>query len=273
MILVIAARGRFRDETDPPTAGTTCMIRSDVYIRRFRRLCLVPLALLAVACSGNRENINLLSPDDLYARGVAEFDDREFQRAIIYLERFLSTTLGDPRIPDARMLLGDAHVERREYATAASHYQRVVTDFPNHPRNREARFKICDAYYKLSPAAPLDQEYTVSAIAHCQSVAEYFPGTEEGDSAAGYVDDLRQKLAKKSYDAGMHYFRRRAYDAAVLYFQEVVTQYPDTPLAPSALEQLVETYGRLGYVEDAEEAKERLLREYPESPEAQAMRV
>ncbi len=249
------------------------MIRSDVYIRRFRRLCLMSLALLAVACSGNRENINLMGPDDLYARGMQEFENREFQRSIIYLERFLSTTLGDPRAPDARMLLGDAHMARREYATAATHYQRVVTDFPDHSRNLEARFKICDAYYKLSPPPPLDQEYTISAIAHCQSVADYFPGTEEGDSAAGYVEQMREKLAKKSYDAGMHYFKRRAYDAAVLYFEEVVAQFPDTSLAPSALEQLAETYDRLGYVEDAEEARERLLRDYPESPEAQAMRV
>ena len=30
-------------------------------------------------------------------------------------------------------------------------------------------------------------------------------------------------------------------------------------------------YGRLGYVEDAEEARERLMNEYPESPQAQAM--
>jgi outer membrane protein assembly factor BamD (BamD/ComL family) len=59
----------------------------------------------------------------------------------------------------------------------------------------------------------------------------------------------------------------------VVYFEEVVTEYPDTTIAPGALEQLVETYSRLGYVEDAEDARERLLREYPQSPEAQAMQV
>ncbi len=238
---------------------------------RFGPLWIAIFAVLAVSCSGNRENINLLTPDDLYSRGTQEFEDGDYQRAIIYFERFLSSSLGDPRAVDARMLLGDAHVARREFATAASHYQRVVTDFPNDPRSQEARFRICDAYFRLSPPAPLDQEYTLSALAHCQSVAEYFPGTEEGDSATIYVESLREKLAKKSYDAGRHYYRRRAFDAAIVYFEEVVSIYADTSVAPAALEQLVETYGRLGYVEDAEEARERLLNEYPESPEAQAM--
>lgn len=240
-------------------------------MRQYRRLLLALLVLLAGGCSSNRENINLLSPDDLYIRGGEAFEAGRFERAIIYLEHFSSQYLGDPRMADARMLLGDAHMARREYTTAVNQYQRVVSDFPSSARNREARFKICEAYYRLSPPPPLDQEYTITALLHCESIAEFFPGTAEADSALAHVETLEEKLAKKAFDAGMHYFRRRAYDAAVVYLHEVVDDYPDTAIAPSALEQLVETYSRMGFVEDAEDAREQLLRDYPQSPEAQAM--
>jgi outer membrane protein assembly factor BamD len=258
-------------ETTLRSVGNTGMIRPKHPGRLPRSLPCTLLILVLVGCGARGDNINLLTPDDLYAQGAEQFEAGNYERAIVLLERFTSSFLGDPRVPEARMLLGDAHMARREYPTAAAHYQRLISDFPSHPRGREARYRICEAYVHLSPPPQLDQEYTIQALLHCESVAEYYPGTEEGEQALAHVEALRHKLAKKALDAGMHYFRRRAYDAAVVYFEDVVAQFPDTPLAPEALERLVETYGRMGYVEDAEEAQERLLRDYPQSPEAQAM--
>lgn len=239
------------------------------YRDRFARYILVLGLLLTAGCGAREPSLATLSPDDLYSRGMEAYEERDWSRATRMLEYFVAQYLGDPRAPTARMTLGDLHMTRREYAIATTHYQRLVIDFPADPRALEARFNICEAYYRLSPEPALDQEYTVSALAHCQSVAENFPGTGESGTAQEHIDDLRWKLAKKVYDTGVFYFRRRAYDAAVVYFQEVLSQYPTSEHAPAALERLVETYGRIGYVEDAEEAKERLLSEYPDSPEAQ----
>jgi len=233
----------------------------------------VLIAFAVGGCAARPQNLTLLSPDDMYGRAVAAMESRDFDEAIGLLDLFVIQYLGDPRAPEARMLLGDAHMEKREYATAAVHFQRLINDYPLHPRVLEARFRTCDAYYLLSPRPPLDQEYTVSALAHCESLAAYYPGTEEANSANVRVAELREKLAAKSFNTAMHYFRRRAYDAAVVYFLQVVDQYPNSSVAPTALEQLAETYSRIGYVEDAEETRQRLLRDYPQSPEAQALRT
>lgn len=228
------------------------------------------LLLLFTGCGGQRENLAALEPADLFARGEAEFQQGDWDEAIRFLEFFANQHLGDPRVPESRMMLGDAYTAKRDYATAAMHYQRLVNDFPFHERSLEARFKTCDVYYEMSPRPQLDQEFTISAILHCESVAEYYPNTDQAREALAYVADLRDKLAQKAYDTGVHYFRRRAYDSAVVYFQDVIDRYPQTDFAPLALSQLVETYSRIGYVEDADEARARLLREYPQSPEAQA---
>src|SRR5690606_26708493 len=120
-----------------------------------------------------------------------------------------------------------------------------------------ARFGICESYYNLSPRPELDQEYTYSGIAHCESVASNFPDSPPGGTAAEYRNELRDKLAAKVYNAGRFYMRRRAYDAAVVYLRDVVNNFPQTRFAPMAIQSMMEAYEIMGYVEDAEAQRER----------------
>lgn len=223
------------------------------------------------ACGARQVDPATLAPDTLYTRAEAAYQGRNFTRAIPLLDAFVQNHLGDPRAPEARMMLGRAHMEKREYVTAATHFQRLLEDFPSSPRGLEARFAICDAYYQLSPRPQLDQEYTDAAIAHCESVATGFQGTPEAERAAGYLGQLREKLAEKSYQTGLFYQKRKAYDAAVIYFTEVLTNFPRSAVAPAALGELISTYTTLGYKEEATESRERLLREYPESEAARTL--
>lgn len=239
----------------------------------YRTALALGVLLLLGGCVRRPPNYGALPPDDLYQRATAAYEAGNYGRASELLEIFVQQHLGDPRAPEARLMLGRAHLARREYLTAAVHFQRLVNDFPASPLQREARFGTCDAYHRLSPRAPLDQEYTQSAILYCESVAQAYPGTEEGERAAGFVTELREKLARKAYETGMFYFSRKAYDSAVVYFNEVLEFYPQTPFAPTALGRLVETYELIGYVEEAQEARERLQRDYPDSPEARALRA
>lgn len=229
--------------------------------------------LLSTGCAGRQANPATLAPDTLYAQATTAFEAKNYGRAIRLLDVFVQQHVGDPRAPQARLYLAQSEAARKNYLTAATHYQRLVTDFPSSPLALDARFGMCEAYYRLSPRPALDQEYTLGAIAHCESLAQYYPSTPQAATATGYVADMRVKLAQKAYDNGMFYLKRRLYDAAVVYFNEVLTDFAQTGVAPAALQRLAETYTRVGYVEEAAEARARLLRDYPDSPEAAAVRV
>jgi outer membrane protein assembly factor BamD len=232
---------------------------------------LAVLLTLVVAGCGARQQATPLTADELYTRGVGFYEAGRWDRAIEDLERFVEAQFGDDRIPYARLLIGRAHMARRDYVMAAGEFDRLVTFYPRHLYVQEARGLLCEVYYRLSPRPPLDQEYTIAGIQHCQYVMAAYPGTPDAELASERVVEMRHTLAQKEFLTAMQYLRRRAYDAAAIYFLQVVEDFPDTSVAPTALLRLVETYTRVGYVEDAAEARERLLRDYPESEEARGL--
>jgi len=236
-----------------------------------RRFALLALAFALAGCGGRQVPPAQLGPDVLFQRGMDAFQARKYSRAIELLDIFLQQHVGDPRVPRARVSVARARMARRDYLLAAGDFTRLLNESPPDSLARAGRFGICEAYHQLSPPPQRDQQYTGAAIAHCESVASIYPGTSEAQQAAAWASALRHKLALKSYETGMFYFKRGAYDAGVIYFQETVEQFPGTSVAPQALLRMVESYDRIGYKEEAAEARARLQREYPESPEARSL--
>lgn len=236
-----------------------------------RRTAAAALGSVLLAGCHHRKAPEPVSPDVVYSRAQAAFAAHKNGRAATLFQQFLALSPGDPRVPLATYLTARAHMGTHEYVTAAADFLRVVNDFPSDTLSRPARMGLCEAYVKLSPRPELDQEYTNSAIAYCQSYAESYAATPAADRANGYVRDLQTKLAQKEYQTGMFYFRRKAYDAAVIYFSRAATDFPTTSVAPAALLKLVESYGAVGYVEERDAAKARLQRDYPQSAEAKSL--
>jgi outer membrane protein assembly factor BamD len=129
----------------------------------------------------------------------------------------------------------------------------------------------CRSYQELSPNPQLDQEYSRAAIDHCQALVDYFPESPHAAEAAAIVEQMWDRLAAKAFQGGEWYLRRRAHDSAIIYFEDVVRMYPRTVYAPRALRRMMDVYEILGYEEEREETRARLIRAYPDSPEARAL--
>lgn len=239
--------------------------------RPFRRAALALLAAAALPGCALFRTPPPLTVESAYAQGMEAYNAGRYRRAAELLEQFVPNAAGDPRLKGALMALARSHLETRDYVSATASFLRVATEFPRDPEAAEARFGLCDAYHRLSPRPQLDPEYTVAAITYCESFASIYPGTDRARQAQQWVAGMRGKLGEKAYLNGFFYFRRGLYDAAVVYFNQVLADFPETPSASAALLRLVESYGRMGYREEEEAARQRLLRDYPQSPEARAL--
>lgn len=232
------------------------------------------LALTAAALLGGCSIFRApppLTPETAYQQGMEAYRAERWGRAAELLQQYAAVAAPDPRLKEALMALAHARMQRREFVSAANDYMRVVTQFPADPEAQDARFGLCEAYQRLAPRPQLDQEYTHAALAYCESYAQLYPAGERAATARRHVGEMRGRLAEKAYLNGFYYLRRGLHDASLVYFTRVVDDFPETGHAAAALARMVEAYGRMGYREEEEATRQRLQREYPESPEARSL--
>jgi len=237
-----------------------------------RTACLLLGLAMSVACASGGLRLAGLTADEVLALGLERAENRKWDDAIAALEAFTFQFPTHDRYQEGRFRLGKVYYEKKEFITAAAEFARLADDYPSGPWADDARFAVCESYSRLSPKPPLDQEYTASAIEHCESLFAYYPDSEFVERGRTIVAELREKLATKSYLQGEYYFKRKAYDSAILSLNNVLTSYPNSEAAPRALLKLILTYDELGYADEARDARERLLRDYPESAEAREIR-
>jgi outer membrane protein assembly factor BamD len=223
------------------------------------------------ACTIRETPLSEVAPEDLWAQGIEYFNQERWNDAIRYFDQFILVGGADPRVHQARFYAAEAHFNRREYLTAAGRFSALAGDLGRMDMAARSRFMACRSYEELSPRPQLDQEYTRAAIDHCQALIDFFPDSDYTEDATRIVDEAWNRLAAKAFQGGDWYQRRRAYDSALIYFQDVVRLYPRTSYAPRALMRMIDIYEALEYSEELEETRQRLLRGYPESPEARAL--
>jgi outer membrane protein assembly factor BamD len=230
------------------------------------------LALIAVLGCASAPRFAQMDADQLLTYGLDRLAAGKWNDATRVLEQFIFQYPAHDRYQEARYRLGEAHFGKKEYILAAAEFTRLADDFPAGSWADESRFRVCESYYRLSPKAQLDQEYTVAAIDHCRAVIAYFPDTEFAASARTMITELEHKLAFKLFFVAEHYFRRSAFDSAILCYEKVLAGYPSSPAAPRALLGLFRSYTEIGWEAEARQSRERLLRDFPDSEEARRLK-
>ncbi|MEJ2184882.1 MAG: outer membrane protein assembly factor BamD [Gemmatimonadota bacterium] len=224
-------------------------------------------------CASHQATLYQLNADQLLERGMAAYDAHNWSKAVEYLSRLAVVAPTLPRIAEVRFKLGQAHYNAHQYITAASEFSRLANDMSQDSLADDAWFGVCRSYDALSPNPQLDQEYTKDAIQNCQTLVQIFPNSPYADSAKHIVRTMTDKLAQKVYEGGDWYYRRKALDSAIIYFEAVVNKYPDSPAAPASLLRLYQIYQKLSYKEEMASTRDQLLKDYPDSGPARQLRA
>lgn len=227
------------------------------------------LTLVFLGACASTDEYQGLQPDGLFSAGAAEFEAGDWDKAITVFERLVFAEPTFDRIVDARMYLARAYYNKGEYITSVSEFTRVLDRHPGHPLAPDASLGICQSFVAQSPHVQRDQTFTIQAWNACQNTLTDFRGTTVAAEAESLRDQMESQLAEKIFVAGDFYYRRKLYHSGIIYFNDLLSQYPRNQWASQALLRLFQSYLGLEWDTEAEEVKQRLLREFPESAAAQ----
>lgn len=204
---------------------------------------LLGLLLVAglVGCSGGNR-MSHSGPEEAYNKGMAEYEDEDYEDAIRYFRAVFNYGRGNEWAPDAQFQLAMAHRERGQYLVAANEFQRFQQLYRTDERVPRAQYERARAYYLQSPAYHLDQSHSEQAISLFQLFIDRHPNHELVSDAESKIAELREKLAHKKYDAAEMYEQRRMWRAATRTYERAFDQYPDTRWADDALLGAVRSY-------------------------------
>ncbi len=222
------------------------------------------IVLIAAGC-GSSEPVEQLSPEKRFAVGMRLFHNGDYQEAI---DEFRIITLqyqGSNVADAAQYYLAESRFMRGEFILAAYEYDQLVRTMPTSPYVTKARYKRALCYYNLSPPYYLDQNYTRKAIDEFQAYIEFSPADSLVPDAESKIMEMNTRLAEKEYFDGIIYMRMDYYRAAVVYFEDVIEQYHDTPYAELAQLKKAEALSERHKNVEAMAELETFYRKYPNS--------
>ena len=210
----------------------------------------------AAACHPAFQPRNFSSSGALFNASLAEYHKKNWDNAVTGFERLtLDLSARDSLLPLAHWYLAHAHENKLEHLLAASSYARLAESFPDDSLAPMALLLAGQAYAALWRRPDLDATYGDLAQIQYRQVAAVYPDSplrKQADSASLGIDE---KKALKDYTIGMFYTRRNAYESSLIYFKDVVKNYPMTKVARDALMEMVVVYRRpeLKYLPEAAE--------------------
>jgi outer membrane protein assembly factor BamD len=224
------------------------------------------LSIALGACGKPKPQVSP-GPEVVLNQARGEFRRGEFQKALNSFQRAtFELPPGHEDVAEAFYYLAESYFQTSQFLQAANEFRKVADE---HPTSRFAPLGLLragDAQLRIWRKPELDPTPGRTALAIYQELAGRYPGTDAAARAQVHVKQLREWFANKAYQNGLFYVQRKAYDSAIIYFKDVVANYPETPHAASALLRLVDTYRTIGYQEEVRETCEHLRRFYAQTP-------
>jgi outer membrane assembly lipoprotein YfiO len=206
-----------------------------------------PLALLlcaAAACAPGFQLKNYQGDNSrLFNASLRELQKKHWDTAVEGFERLtLDLPARDTLLPRAYFFLGKAHGGRGENLLAAQSYSRLTESFPDDSLADDALEEAGRAYARMWRKPVLDATYGQTAISTYQTLLALYPNSVLRAEAERSIAHLQEMLAEKEYENGMFYFRRKAFDSAIIYFKSLVATYPTAAKVRDAELRMVEAY-------------------------------
>ena len=143
-----------------------------------------------------------------------------------------------PLAPKAQYKLGLVLKGLMRYYEAEEEFNKVVSRYPDSEWSAAAKFQIASCRANLSKGFAYDQGSAQEAKEKFEEFVKEHPDAVLSLDAEKNIGQIREKEAEASYNIALFYEKQKAFDSAKIYYNNIVSDYPQSPWAAQAASRL-----------------------------------
>ena len=166
---------------------------------------------------------------------------RNREKGIEYFEYTLVNAPYSDYAPLALMNIARGHQKMKNVEEAIDALDRMINSYPQSLLAPDAYMQLAKAHASLVDGPEYDQTSTKDAATYFEDFMILFPNDGAVSTAAKGMAEMKTVLAQSKITMGDFYFYKRDnYTAAKVFYNEAITNYPDSPIAEKAKKRLAE---------------------------------
>jgi len=166
-----------------------------------------------------------------YQEAIRLYNKKDYAKALILFDDLVQRYRGRTEAEDLYYYYAFTNYKLKDYLSARYHFKTYAETYPTSTRAEECRFMAAYCFYQDSPNFSLDQENTYKAIEALQLFINLYSKSTRVAEASKLIQDLRDKLEKKSYANSNLFFIIGDFQSAVIAFRNSLRDFPDTKYA------------------------------------------
>jgi len=144
-----------------------------------------------------------------------------------------------PVAPQAQMSIGKAREKQKNYEAAVKAYETAADRYSDRPEIASAAlFRAGLAYNKQASTSEYDQTTAGQAINTFRDFMTLYPNDTRVPEAQKIISGLRIEQARGNFEIAKFYEKYKKWNGAMVYYNEVVVQDPNSPYATEARQRI-----------------------------------
>lgn len=227
-------------------------------------LLLLLFSVIWWGCSSSIDTIDF-TPEEKLALGLRYLEDEDWEDAASEFQAIVLQYPGNAVADDAQYYLGQTRFKKGEYLIAAYEFSKLIRNMPASEFVSESQLMLAECYYQLSPNYTLDQRYTKKAVEEYQAFIDFFPTHPKVHEAEAKIAELNDKLALKEFETARQYEKLEYYNAAIIYYNNLLEVFHDSRYAPIAMYNKIKVLTLRNRNTEAIAEISRFLQRYPDN--------
>ena len=128
--------------------------------------------------------------------------------------------------------------EKELFQESRDEFEKTINDYPESEWAQAAHYQIALSDAKRSSQAQYNQKVTQSAVEEFKTFVKDYPDAEFSDKAKNEIHKLKEKEAENNFVIASFYEKQKKYEAAKVYYTNIVEDYQTTSWAKKALVKL-----------------------------------